>query len=285
MEIIVTSTQGLTRKFILIVGDKFRSFAEGKDVLTASQTRALLKEPWIAADHNFVLVPGQGLGDDALSEIRALASRSPHHNRFDLSLLAARSDRASRQLSHKHHSRNTVISAPRHIDAITYELDLLLGDDSELIEDHQTGQHIQGIVLFEAGRQAFLAVTEAFFLPQNGNRYYFVIDKASTSYKRFAFPVSLLLHYRVLNHEVDQRNRHRGQVSLSFLQAGEEVAGMEIGFTAYDETWLATKEAALAAAACEAALNDAARRIKDAKATDQILLEASGDNRGVSDAA
>lgn len=249
-------------KFVLVVGDKFRFFAEGKDVLTVSQVRALLTLPWITNDRAFVLVPGQGLGDDDRAEILGLASRFPHGNRFDLSLFAGNAERAPRQLSHKRHPHNTLISAPRRLDDTTFELDLLLDEDGELLGDHQTGQHIQGIVLFEAGRQAFLAVTEAFYLPQQGNRYYFVIEKTSTSYKRFAFPVGMLLRYCVHGHEIDARNRHRGQVSQSFLQAGEEVATMEITFTAYDETWLAAKEAGLAVAACEAALIEAARIIK-----------------------
>ncbi|MGE5545540.1 MAG: AfsA-related hotdog domain-containing protein [Solirubrobacterales bacterium] len=180
-----------------------------------------------------------------MAEVESLAVRSPHAGEFDLDLWRARSPRADGRRSHKHQASNTVISAPRRLSEDTFELDLLVDEDCELMADHQTGQHLQGMLLIEAARQSFLAVTEMFYLPDDGTRYYFVFDDLSARYKRFVFPVDARLVYRVRN--VDPTpGRQRFTVDVAVEQCGDEAAVISGTFTVVKDARITRMEAGLA---------------------------------------
>ncbi len=235
-------------KFLVVVGDKFAEFAAGKDVLTLSQLRALLTLPALmlpSAGDRFVLVPGQGLGDADVTAAIRLAEHSPHGKMFDLGLLAGRPTRASSALSHKRDAANTVISAPRRVDDNLFQLDLMVDEDCEMMRDHQTGQHLQGMLLVEAARQSFLAVTEQFFLPRDEGKFYFVFDDLSVAYKRFVFPIGAGLTYIIREHD-PASNRQRFTVDVSIDQCGHEVAVVSGTFTVVKDARITRMENTLA---------------------------------------
>jgi hypothetical protein len=113
------------------------------------------------------------------------------------------------------------------------------------MEDHQTGLHLQGMLLVEAARQAFLAVTEVFFLPQDGTKFYFVFNTLSVNYKRFAFPIATRLHYRVCERDVSTSNP-RFAIDVMFEQAGTDVATVSGGFTVVKNRSVSKMEQSLA---------------------------------------
>lgn len=216
---------------VLVVGDKFREFSTGKAVLTISQLRGLLDIPaGLTLCEPMILIPGQGLGEQDIASVLAQAATTAHRDCLDFSLWHGVPKRAERALSHKHRTENTLISAPRRIDEAFYELDLLVDENCELMGDHQTGQHFQGMLVVEAARQSFLAVTEAFLLPQDGTKYYFVFNSLAAEYKRFMFPIPARLEYRIRERD-DSGNNPRFVVDILFHQAGQETAAVICGFT------------------------------------------------------
>ena len=236
----------MVRRIVLVVGDKFMQFAAGKEAITVSQLCGLLSLPaGIAMDRGrLTAVPGQGLGDDDVT--RVLAATSSHGDRFDLSLWRDRPRRASARLSHKRRPENTLISDPRRLADNLFELDLLIDEDCELMADHQTGQHVQGMVLMEAARQTFLAVTEAFFLPQDGGRFYFVINKFGAEYRRFAFPLDATILYRIKDMNVENPLRQSFAAEIDVVQCGVKSASFVAEFTAFEDARISAKEDALA---------------------------------------
>ncbi|MDP1217553.1 AfsA-related hotdog domain-containing protein, partial [Klebsiella pneumoniae] len=69
---------------------------------------------------------------------------------------------------HKRKKANILITSPEKRDEDNYCARLILQDASELLCDHQTGQHIQGMVLIEAARQTIIATSEKFLLAEAG---------------------------------------------------------------------------------------------------------------------
>lgn len=219
------------RRPILVIGDKFQDFFLGKDSITISQLRGLLDFPaGIILCEPLLLIPGQGLGEDDIESVLARSNDSSLRDHLDFSLWHRLPRRAEHTLSHKRRTQNTLISMPRGIGEDVFELDLLIDENCELMSDHQTGLHLQGMILVEAARQAFLVVTEVFFLPQDGTKFYFIFNNVSADYKRFAFPIATRLVYRVRERDVGNAGP-RFVVDVLFEQAGAEVAVVSGSFT------------------------------------------------------
>src|SRR3546814_8567164 len=94
--------------------------------------------------------------------------------------------------------------------------------------DHLTGQHIQGMVLTEACRQMFLAVTEKYFLQDyRAKKRYFVIDTMTMRYNAFAFPLPAQITYKVLSKNVQKSHKRSFHVDMEVMQCSKPVCGME----------------------------------------------------------
>jgi len=236
---------------LLVVGDKFAQFCANRDVMRLSQLRGLLTLPSVVPleARRLVLLPGQGLGDADIAEVLRLAASSPHRALFDLGLWHQHPRRAPRSQSHKHKPENTLISEPRRIEEDVYELDLLIDENCELMADHQTGQHVQGMILMEAARQSFLAVTEAFFLP-DGAAFYFVINEMTARYARFAFPLDARIRYTIRSRELSARRRHF-VADIAVEQCGANTASFVTDFTVFEDARISSREAVLAAEAVD----------------------------------
>lgn len=240
----------MSERYLLVVGDKFSGFSAGKYAITLSQLKGALSLPggMVAGTDPLVLVPGQGLSDGDMADIAGLAESSSLAARLDLALWRDAPKRANGSRSHKRNACNTMISEPWRVSEDTFEMDVLIDEQGELMSDHQTGQHIQGMILFEAARQSFLAVTEAFFLPQDGEKRYFVIDEMSVRYKRFVFPCPASLRYVVREAETIGR-RSRFVVDAAVLQGGAEAASFTMVFSVNSEARIMQIEAGLAESA------------------------------------
>lgn len=114
------------------------------------------------------------------------------------------------------------------------------------MRDHQSGQHVQGMVLFEAARQCLLVVTETYFLPQGGTKYAFVFNDMSVTFGNFAFPLDARLRYLIREKDVRGARRQRFVVDIIIEQGGIEAASCAATFTAFEESRISGREAQLA---------------------------------------
>ena len=146
-------------RYFFVVGDQFQEFANGKDVLTLKQLDALFGLPCHLMNSRNVLLLGQGVRQEqVLPLLQAHDSDSERSARFIISDLMRIEDRAGSNISHKRISHNTLIGVPRQLSESEFNISLNIDERCELMGDHQTGQHIQGMLLVEAFRQSFLAV-------------------------------------------------------------------------------------------------------------------------------
>ena len=246
----------MTHQTLIVVANKFVSFAVDKQVVTLSQLDTMLSLSKHVLPGQFQIIPGQGVSDEDIAElIEKIETHDPERDRWNVSALHQHPKRADASLSHKHKCRNTLIAAPQMVDHDNYLIDLLIDENSELMDDHQTGQHIQGMILVEAGRQAFLAVTERFFLTDAKQKSYFVINSMETNFLGFVFPTPAHIQYRVISKDINDR-RQRFSVEVSVVQGGEIRMKTAFAFTAYPDEVIANKEASLAVDAVDFALRD-----------------------------
>lgn len=243
----------MERRCYFVVGDKFKAFAEGKNVLTLSQLRSLTDLPDGFMDVRAVLKLGQGVQEEEVREIlNRHESRGGVKALLELSDLHRVKDRADSVISHKRFPYNTLIGSPQKIVEDEFLIPLNIDERCELMGDHQTGQHVQGMIVIEAFRQSFLAVTEAFF-PIESKSSYFVINMMNVSFTSFLFPLPAHVSYRVLEAN-RSRKRARYKVIMSAVQNEVACATAEVSFTVYPDSSIAPKEAELAYQVTEALL-------------------------------
>ena len=230
-----------------VVGDTFAGTAKNlPDTLTETQALDIIHNA-TRFDQDIYFYAQQGV------DLRSLTAAVKSHNdgcdgtcgRIHL-VTATSAPRATRRLAHKNRAENIVISAPRRQSDTRFEMDLFFSSQNEFFLDHMTGMHIQGMVLIEAARQAFLAVTEAFFLHGDQTDYYFVIKNMDASYQNFVFPFDATLTYDITR-MAQKDNRHSFDAVITILQAGNICTTVKVGFTAFESATIDAKERSVAA--------------------------------------
>ncbi|MCH4565389.1 hypothetical protein MKP05_20010 [Halomonas sp. EGI 63088] len=241
---------------LILVSDKFVDFTADKKAITVSQLNAMLEVPEHIIPGTLKLIPGLGVSDNDIVELttKINAQRTSPH-RWDVSALASRPRPAKPCLSHKRLPHNTLIGTPHQLDENRFRMDLCIDENSELMRDHQTGQHVQGMVLVEASRQAFLAVTEAFFQDEGEDSVYFVINSMTTEFMGFVFPIRSHIDYRVVSKDINER-RKKFSVEIEIIQGGEIRTRSAISFMVYPNRIISEREAALARDAVKVFLSE-----------------------------
>lgn len=237
---------------ILVVGDKFAQFSQLDGAINVSKLAALFDGD--AADRELPrrVVIGQGVSEGWLSYLKGRVQAGGLPVEFVGEHAIA--ERATLGFSHKKQRRNVLITVPKQASEHVYQMLLSVDDECEIMADHTTGHHIQGMVLTEASRQAFLAVTERFLLPTDES-YYFVINKFNVNYHKFAFPVSIRIDFEVLSTDCSRSDRLGAKVAIRFYQNDELVCDADVEYTAILESRLADREKKTATSTLESVLN------------------------------
>lgn len=227
---------------LLIVGDRFAGFAVHEDVLTVTQFIEEMRLGVYSWDTRPVQVrAGQGVNPVAWELVYEQALLLGLAQRLDFSyrepLLAARGE------AHKHRGCNTLIADLRRAEETRFVANLRVHNDNELLIDHQTGEHVQGMVAVEAARQMFLAVSERYHASRHpGRTYYYVIESMNTDFENFLFPLGATVEYRTLRAETDNPDRLSFTAQISVHQAGRRASATTIAYTAFDTQVIEAKE-------------------------------------------
>ncbi|MFD6968931.1 AfsA-related hotdog domain-containing protein [Streptomyces sp. NPDC059979] len=226
---------------IVLVGDRFSGFAVQENVFTISQLVDDIRRGVYATEGDPVLIESaQGVSEaDVFLIVEELRHRGLDriHVRLQPSTLSGAGE------VHKHQVANSLIADLHQVDDSLFGAGLRLHNDNELLLDHQTGQHVQGMVAVEASRQMFLAVTERFFAAQWPQRkYYFVIEHMNTAFENFLFPLCSTIEYRITESRTQDPSRLSFTAEVGIHQAGRRSAFTQLAFTAFDTDVIEAKE-------------------------------------------
>ncbi|MFT3690224.1 AfsA-related hotdog domain-containing protein [Paenirhodobacter sp.] len=228
----------------IVSADVFSDFSRECGALDASEVRKRLQAETIAPDDTFL--PGQGLSEADHAEIEALARHNGYSDafRFWRTFLAA--PRAPRSLTHKHQAHNSMISVPQAQADGVYRAELLICSGNELISDHVTGQHVQGMVLIEACRQMFIAVSELCHMDhEDGRRSYVVFNRMEAAFKAFTFPLPAVVEYRALSRTSPRPDRLSITAELNVVQNDKTTTTLTVDYTLFHAERLRQKEVAM----------------------------------------
>jgi hypothetical protein len=242
----ITKSDKAQFEIILVVSDLFSEIADKlENVKSETEVIELMMTagPLSAC---VVLYLQQGV--DAHTVSRAArhynASVKPNDPKY-LVKLGYEKPRAIRRQAHKDRAENICVSTPVKLTEQTYSLDLLFSACNEMFLDHMTGMHVQGMALTEACRQAFLVVTEEFFLKDSPDKHYFVIKHLNTRFMSFVFPLAARLDYQIVTQK-SAVSRLSFEVVISIWQGETQCVEMDAAFTVFEKTRIGERELELA---------------------------------------
>ncbi|GAA4444444.1 AfsA-related hotdog domain-containing protein [Phytohabitans houttuyneae] len=202
---------------VWVVGDRFAGFARLNGVTTVSGAGDVLDgEP-------VTLRLGQGVGPHERDHLRALVERRGLADR--VVVVDTTPAPAGRDLVHKHLAANVLLGDVHAAGGGIVTAALRLAGENELLLDHQTGLHVQGMVVIEAVRQMLLA---AYATASRRPDDYVVWNGIQLDFESFLFPLPARL-YCALEPVTDGRGTARVQVE----QGGRRVASALARFTAF----------------------------------------------------
>lgn len=234
---------------LIVIPEAFKQFSENPNLLPYDKLLSLLHQDDAHAGElvGRRLIAGQGLDEMQVDHAWCIGTRRGLAYEFAHWRMARNRRYADQTLCHKHRPENILVSAPEQQPDGSFTADLLLHERNELMLDHLTGQHIQGMVLTEACRQMFLAVTERYCLSNYpAAKRYFVINSMNIRYLAFAFPLPTQIRYRLIDQQQPKPDRVSIHADMDVLQGQQVVAGMDVKFTVFDDAYISNRERKLA---------------------------------------
>lgn len=189
----------MARNFI-VVGDGFEKFAQLDQCISFTELQNKLETTEFLNDlkQGDRYYPGQGICAEPIQTFIDTIEAKGISNYFTHWYSACIHFKAEKKLTHKHNAANTLVTDPQRRDSNTFELEICIDENNEIMSDHTTGFHLQGMLLIEAIRQSGLAVTEKFFLPKGVLcQRSFVFHDFSINFLSSAFPVDAKIIYKI----------------------------------------------------------------------------------------
>lgn len=240
---------------IVLVGDRFDAFiAAGLGISAAGFAEAVARGRYDGLPEPVPIHLGQGLDR---ATVVAAAEAVERRGLADRLLIDPRDlpTPVEPRAVHKQDPRNVLLADFEYCGADTFETSLRLHNDNELVQDHQSSAHLQGMVLIEAARQMFLAVCELEYLsPWPDRRFSFLLTQVNTRFNRPVFPLPVRIRLTAHRAETEDVNRMWFDVETQFVQSGLEAAVCRVtaAVRPRDRTWpLELRSARTAIAALE----------------------------------
>ena len=231
---------------VCVVGDRFAGMASVPGVHTLSQ---LVGDLGRGGPVPRSIVAGQGLARYEFEYLQAAVARRNE----DLRVQDPPTERVARSLVYKHHEQNVLLADLTRTAERSFSANLRIHGDNELLLDHQTGQHVQGIIVAETVRQMFIAVFEfEHGVRHPDRRYYVVWNSINLTFDTFLFPLPAVITCEILDQDVADVTRMSFRVAMTIEQMGRTAAHAEIEFASIDDDKVKRSELRKATSTVEA---------------------------------
>jgi len=137
---------------VIVVSDAFEEFSKKLGVICYSDLIKKLSSSDTAHLLNRNIIAGQGLSDSEIDYTYCLSMSIGMEKEFNHWYHWNRHPKADCSLPYKQKPENVLISEPQRTADDQFSAAVFLNPQSELMSDHLTGQHVQGMVLIEACR-------------------------------------------------------------------------------------------------------------------------------------
>ncbi|MFJ2157282.1 AfsA-related hotdog domain-containing protein [Streptomyces sp. NPDC087856] len=170
-----------------VVGESFQHASVQPDFTTAAQLRDRLRRQPPDQDNPLRIRPGLGVDDTEWGDLTSELLKT-----YGTSVLPeGRPPTAVPRHSVLKHSRDNVLIGDAHVEGDTFQAQLAVVNDTEMLRDHTADQqHVPGMLLIEASIQLVTwAVSEIWLPPAGHPPYYAVMHASAFEFSRFVFPL------------------------------------------------------------------------------------------------
>ncbi|MEU0531913.1 AfsA-related hotdog domain-containing protein [Amycolatopsis tolypomycina] len=224
---------GYTRRDVVVVGDRFARFARGDRVLTLSDLLALLESGGLPAPGcHWVVHFGQGVDTADGERLEAACGRSDGAVRLaDPETFRRRPE--SPAVVHKSRPENVLLAGVHSPEPARCRAELRIHRDNELVLDHHTGEHVQGIVIIEAMRQICIAQFETAIRPglAPAAAYAGVWQRIDLSFEDFLFPLPATVESVIVDSDLGRETHLKFRATTAVRQHGRAVATAGIEYS------------------------------------------------------
>lgn len=247
----------LTAGEVVLVADRFRGIAEDDRAFTVSGLVAALRGGRLrAADAPLKIRLGQGITRHDLDYIEHVAAI---HAPAGLHVVDTVAEPAPRHQVHKYQNSNVLLANLIRESATEFSADLRIDGDNELLLDHQTGEHVQGIVLVEAVRQLFLGAFELEYGKRWPEQHFYIVwNSIELQFSSFLFPLPASLHAVLTPVSIEDPGKLEFAIEVEVRQFGRSVATTRITYAALPNERISQIERHKAAKAIAAYLGEVA---------------------------
>lgn len=234
---------------LILVGNNFHEYARKCKAITVDDLITSLHNQSYDTSKRFKVVLGQGVNYECAQKIL-----DEYHlfykdtQAIDISDIYDATMCGKNIFTHKAKLCNIIIGHSKKSGESDYHIPLLIDDKCELLQDHQTGLHIQGIMIVEAFRQAIVAVTEEFLNTDEENKQMVVVNYINTTYNFFLFPLPTTIRLKVLEKKLIGK-RAKFMVRLEAWQNDELGASSECEYQLFPSGIITKTEAKMASLA------------------------------------
>ncbi|WIY00206.1 AfsA-related hotdog domain-containing protein [Amycolatopsis mongoliensis] len=216
---------GRTHRDVVVIADRFDRFARGDQVLTMTGLLALIDSLGPdTGDGQWVVHAGQGVDGTDRDLIEAATEKGCAPVRL-ADPDAFRPPVARAGTVHKDRPQNVLLAGVHAPASGHCRADLRIHRDNELILDHHTGEHVQGIVIVEAMRQICIAQFETAVRPGLGPAGYAgVWKRIDLSFQDFLFPLPATVESLIEESDLGREANLKFRATTAVRQHGRTVA-------------------------------------------------------------
>lgn len=228
---------------IYIVGDLFKRFAKFEFIYNYSQAFDMFSSKQKIMHNRKKVIFTQGI---SLHQVKFLKNKL-----IENGFLSEQIDipgyfyhREQKEMVHKSYDNNVIITEPV-CNNNTFDNFFYVVDEPDIMKDHQTGLHSQGMLLYEAARQTLTSIVERYIHKRFFNTDVMITQSASSmQFHRFVFPFELNIKsdYTI----VKQNSREiKGDFCAKLYQFNALACEFKINFNVLPQASLDTIESLL----------------------------------------
>ncbi|WP_412750067.1 AfsA-related hotdog domain-containing protein [Krasilnikovia sp. M28-CT-15] len=244
------------------MADRFAQFADGEQVFAVSDfTARAARGETTESGAGWVIHAGQGIERSDLDVLRTISVVDRGSGIRLASSAAMLGQPVPPATVHKSRAENVLLADLRNPSRDHCAARLRIHADNELVLDHSSGKHVQGMVIIEAMRQICTAQFETSYRPELPHHDYAGLwHRMDLTFESFLFALNADVLAEITNVDVSRKTSLRFRASTSVRQNGEVVASAEIEYSMVDKARMDVLERYRAARAARAHLAGPADR-------------------------
>ena len=209
----------MSSNIYIVVGDDYNRFSSNtpNTILATDLISKLSDDSLYASNYQFIF--GQGIDPQTHKTLLNIL------NEKNASDIVTAGEPAPLKLTHKHFNEYVMVSKPDKIGDMEYSSTFSLSNHKDRLSDHVTGQHIGGMLLMEAARQAATVAAELEFVSEE-KPLGFMLERFETDFIDYAYPLPTNIIVKMFR--LDDGRVISLDVVVLFTQADVEVCRVRI---------------------------------------------------------